>query len=394
MDMAMEEARERGHEEVVPAHLALAVTRNEGEAWELIRRAAAEPRQWRDYINYILGLNDGYEGAESGRVRSGHLRDIAELRYTGELGWSRPVLAVLEAALAIADGDFVDHRHLLAAFFEGHGGIAAGTARFVRLDAGRLRRAAGLPGPSRLVLPEERSSPRPKGRGSVLLLGSCHLDEAALRVAVGLTAPSKGAVGVVIEAATGDTDASPATELSDLTGFKFSDSGLLTRADAYNPGVVTSLLQAGCIWIDGGDVLRLYSALVGTPALQALVEASDSGSLIIGCSAGAQVLGHGCLAASEADDREEPVELLGWLDRVIVRPHCSGEAEQKALRRAVVAFPGSVGLGVAHRGAVLLRGGWRTVEAIRKGWDGGNVLLHGPELQPKWLRDGPVVLTP
>jgi cyanophycinase-like exopeptidase len=197
----------------------------------------------------------------------------------------------------------------------------------------------------------------------------------------------------VIEAAAGDTDASPASELSELTGFKFSDSGLLTRADAYNPGVVTTVLQARCIWIDGGDVLRLYSALVGTPALQALVEASDSGALVIGCSAGAQVLGYGCLAALEADAREEPVELLGWLDRVIVRPHCSGEAELRALRRTVAAFPGSVGLGVAHRGAVLMRSGWRTVEAIREGWDGGNVLLHGPELQPRGLRDGPVVLT-
>jgi hypothetical protein len=393
LDISIEEARERGHDEVVPAHLALAVTRDDGPAAELVRRAGAEPRQWRDYINYIVGLNDGYQGAESGRVRTGHLQDIVELRYTGDLGWSGAVVAVLKVALIIADGHVVDHRHLLAAFFEGHGGIAAGTARFVRLNAARVRQAAGLPRPQRMVLPEVRSSPRPDGRGPLLLLGSCHLDGAALRAAVQAAGPSKDVLGVVIEAAAGHGDASPASELSDLTGFRFSDSGLRARTDAYNAGVVMKVREARFIFIDGGSLLRLYSTLVGTPALQALVDASNSGALVVGCSAGAQVLGHGCLAALEADAREEPVEQLGWLGRVVVHPHCSGEAEQAALRRTVVAFPGSVGLGLAHRGAVLLRSGWRTVEAISDGWDGGSFLLSGPELQAKWLRDGPAVLS-
>jgi cyanophycinase-like exopeptidase len=392
LELAVEEARERGHHVVEPAHLALALTREKGAAAELIRRAGAEPRRWRDYVNYVLGENDGVRAAELQRVRPGHLKDVVQIRYLGPLAWSDAAQAVLEDALQIAGAGLVDHRHVLAAFFDGHGHIAAGTARFMRLSAQAVRQAGGLPPRERISLPDDRTGrvAQPKGKAHLVLLGSCQLDQPALRAAFA-RAPrqsmdERGAV--LIDSASPEPDGGLAKQLSALLGTEVRDSGLRDRDDAFDPRVAESIRSAAAIFLDGGSVLRLYSTLSATPALEALVAASDAGAVLVACSAGAQLLGRGCLARLDPDGGEEPLRLLGWLGRFVIHPHCSGQGEEELLRRTLAAFQGSAGLGIAHRGAVVVHPGWQDAEEIVQGWDGGSFILNSHDGLPKRFHGG------
>ncbi|MDQ6742549.1 MAG: hypothetical protein M3Z97_06515, partial [Candidatus Dormibacteraeota bacterium] len=292
LELAAEEARERGHGLVEPAHLVLALTRQDGEAADLIHRAGAEPRIWRDYINYILGVNDGMRQAELGQMRPGHLKDVVQIRHQGALATSDALAALLQDALEIAAGDPVDHRHVLAALFEGHGHIAAGTARFMRLSAEAVREAGRLPGPDLEQLPEYGDAvPIPRGVGRLVLFGSCHIDQPALleilSPAERQSVEARGAL--LVDAASPEPEPELAESLSAMLGFEVRDSGIRDRVDASDARAVDRLETAGAILLEGGSVLRLYSTLSGTPVLGALVAASDAGTAVIACSAGAQL---------------------------------------------------------------------------------------------------------
>lgn len=58
VEMAEEEARERGQSKVRPEHIAAALTRS-GAATRLLEELHLDPRRWRDRIIYTLGVNNG-----------------------------------------------------------------------------------------------------------------------------------------------------------------------------------------------------------------------------------------------------------------------------------------------------------------------------------------------
>lgn len=71
---------------------------------------------------------------------------------------------------------------------------------------------------------------------------------------------------------------------------------LYTREDAFNPEFVEAIHDAGLIYLSGGDPHYLTDALIDTPVWEAIVRAWSTGSSLMGCSAGAMVLGSEIIA--------------------------------------------------------------------------------------------------
>jgi cyanophycinase-like exopeptidase len=106
--------------------------------------------------------------------------------------------------------------------------------------------------------------------------------------------------------------------------------------------------EAGLIYLsDGPDAPGLVRALLGSPALQAMIQAFEGGAVIVGMGAGAAVLG------AWIEDSRTPfggaprtVPALSWLPNVIVVPHFLG-ADQ--LRGLLDLQPDCFGLGIPER---------------------------------------------
>jgi cyanophycinase-like exopeptidase len=390
LEDAEEEARERGHRVVLPEHLALALLRRPSPVWPLLQSLKVEPRRWRDYINHVIGVN---QGMREERDRQLHDRppNPAALRYDGELVIGPGTASVVARTHEIA-GDNTGPEHLLIAFFGGHGDIAAGTARWMGLTENRVRAMVGLP--PQTVDYQVGPGNRPATGGPLILMGSCHHNSETLdRIVTIAGAESSELVRATAVFAAGGQPDMELARLFDQAGATMMDSGIYSRADAHNPESCELLRRADVIHVDGGNVKRLCDVLVGTPALDAMVDANERGAVISGCSAGMHVLGAGCTEDWPAPgDPAGPFPLLGWLPDVVLEPHCSGERSVERLRRAMRSFPGTRGLGIAHQGAVLIHPGWRRIESIAAGFGLGNFLLAGPDTEPLPILQTPIDL--
>ncbi|MDP8932080.1 MAG: hypothetical protein M3O70_26805 [Actinomycetota bacterium] len=405
VEVAEEEARERGHDHVEPHHLALALTRD-GDMRELLERLGLWARIWRDYINFILGFNAGLRSAERQRMRPGAMRHPQEIYYSGALQVRVSTLTVLEEARHEADRSGVpaDAPHLLVALMEsGYGGIGAGTARWLGLTPTAVRQAANLSTrqPSAPVLPEVGELPRPRGVGPLVLLGGGPTPAHALQTAVEL-ARGTGSSPVriaLVNAALGRIGGE-VEEVAQrrIAGIQAAVDGVEVVMPAWL--VARALTQRRCVrrWVRptwsswrAAVLCGCIKAPTGTPALEALVDASDRGAVVVGYSAGTQVLGAGCLEGWEAP---QPVPLLGWLGDFVIEPHCSGEGMQAQLRCLAAAFPGCRGLRVAHGGAVLVPAGWSRVENLVTGYDDGSIVLEDSAAAPHRLATTPFNLGP
>lgn len=393
--VAEEEARERGEAVVAGHHVALALTRDE-TAIELLQRLGLHARPWRDYINYILGVNAGARAHREQRLRMGvrKHRSPAALYHHGPTRPDPTAVAVVEGAHHEADraAQPVAASHVLVALATGSGGIGTGTAWWLGIGPAAVRRAAGLPPPPEPTPTSAAATlPHPQGRGALVLLGGGALPDAALTAVVELTAAAAGGTRVAVVGAAAGHGAPVQRRCAQLRGSvpdgEVTDAGLLNRDDAHDPRVLDRLAHADAIFLDGGDPQLLYQALAGTPALDVLVAASDRSAVVVGYSAGAQALGAGCRRGGWAEPY--PVTLLGWLSGLVIVAHCSGPGRIDELRATMTTFSGTRGLGVAHAGAVLISAGWGRIESLAVGYDQGSVVLDHPDAWPHLLRHHP-----
>jgi cyanophycinase len=66
---------------------------------------------------------------------------------------------------------------------------------------------------------------------------------------------------------------------------------LLTREDAGKPELAEQIARANFVYFSGGKPRYLLETLQGTPAWEAVMQVYRSGGVIVGCSAGAMVMG-------------------------------------------------------------------------------------------------------
>lgn len=392
--VAEEEARERGEATVAGHHVALALTRDP-DAQELLEAIGLSARRWRDYLNFILGVRASSQAEREQRHRPGHHRSPAEVYHHGPVEPDEGARGLLDTAHAEAAqaGHPIGAAHLLVAITSRSSGVATGTARWLGVTEDAVRHAAALPSPPprQPAAPDPNTLPQPQRHGPLVLFGGGELAEPALTIMTELAAGHETGRAVqlaVVGAATPDGTAQRQAQLQALlTGVEVLDAGLTDRSAAHDPQVADELRRADVIFLDGGDPERLAHALADTPALEALVAASDHDTVIAGYSAGSQALGAGARLGGWAD--AHPVALLGWLTDVVIVPHCSGPGMINELRATMAAFPGTRGLGIAHAGAVLLPTGWHHAENLATGYDHGSILLDHPDAEPHLLSRQP-----
>lgn len=153
---------------------------------------------------------------------------------------------------------------------------------------------------------------------------------------------------------------------------------LLTREQAYEPGVLDQLGQADLIYFTGGNQIRLAQTLMDTPAHGALLAAWQRGAVLAGTSAGAMVFGPSYLtsgssaaalqrgAGAGAAAGVELREGLGVVPGVLVDTHFAREGRLGRLLVAAAQPPRMVGVGVDEdTAAVITADGVRALGAGR-----------------------------
>lgn len=132
---------------------------------------------------------------------------------------------------------------------------------------------------------------------------------------------------------------------------------------------VAMVLAADLVWLSGGDQERLMKRLEGTGVIEAIRQRYHDGGIIGGSSAGAAVMSDVMIARS-VDEYPKPLSDyplmgrgLGLWPGVIVDQHFLKLRRTERLKRAMVEFPGLVGIGIDESTAAFVRGG-REIEVV------------------------------
>jgi hypothetical protein len=358
--LAGRKASELGHSVVGVEHLLLAATRDELGCVGALRSIGVDGRQLRDFVMFICGVNEALiataQSKPYGRTRKHEPGDA----LPPVTAWAPEATDVVRHASAEAARDSrpVGPAHLL---------IACSPLLGYGPTANEIRSAFGVTIP---VAPERvaHSLPVPRRAGSLVLGGGGDKVSAAVRARLATTRPSIVYIGAAYPLRRGlgrwsddwTAGADPVI-----------DSGLYTRDDAHSDEVCRTIRAADVVLIGGGRPGVLYDSLAGTPALEALVDASDHGAVVVGTSGSAHIMGSAAINPY-GDDGVETEPTLAWLDDVVVSTHHRDTAEEVPnLRRWLwPTITTGVVLLVPEAGAVWVHPGWRHFEQLDHGTHG------------------------
>lgn len=355
--LAGREAAELGHSAVDEEHLLLAVTRDELGCVGALGTIGVGRRQLRDFVMFICGVNEA-------RAAQDQLRPYQRTRKREPVDalppvttWTPEATDVVRRAIAEAarDDGRVGPAHLL---------IACPPPPGFGLTPNEMRRALGLTVP---VAPERVAHrlPVPRRAGPLVLGGGGERIAAAVRARLATTPPSVVYIGAAYPLRRGlGRWADDWTAAGQLV----VDSGLYTRDDAHSEDVCRTIRAADVVFIGSGWPGVLYDNLAGTPALAALVAASDHGAVVAGTSGRANVMGSAAINPY-GDDGTEAEPTLGWLADIVVSTHHQNTAEELTnLRRWLwPTITSVVVLLVPQAGAVWVHPGWRQFEPLDPG---------------------------
>jgi len=124
-----------------------------------------------------------------------------------------------------------------------------------------------------------------------------------------------------------------------------------TRDDANNESYCQKIKHSKCVFMTGGDQLRITSILGGTKAWEELKTLYDSGGIIMGTSAGASVMSNTMIV--KGNDNEPPKKCtlkmapgLGLINGVIIDQHFDQRGRFGRLLCGVAESPDVLGLGI------------------------------------------------
>jgi hypothetical protein len=351
------EAAELGDSEVDVEHLLLAATRDELGCVEALQSIGVDRRRLRDFVMFICGVNEARIASAKSRPYGRTRKRESATALPPVTRWTTEATNVVLRATAEAacDNRPIEPAHLL---------IACAPLPGSELSANEMRRHFGVSVPVATERVAHRL-PVPRRVGPLVLGGGGEKVVATVRARLVTTRPSIVYIGAAYPLRRGlgpwggdwSTGADPAI-----------DSGLYTRDDAHSDDVCRAISAADVVLIGGGRPGVLYDSLAGTPALAALVAASDHGAVVAGTSGSAQVLGSAAINPY-GDDGVETEPTLAWLAGVVVSTHHRDTAEEVTnLRRWLwPALATDVVLLVPEAGAVWVHPGWRHFEQLHPG---------------------------
>jgi cyanophycinase-like exopeptidase len=121
------------------------------------------------------------------------------------------------------------------------------------------------------------------------------------------------------------------------------------QLSARDPANYRRLSQASLIYIGSGSIQRLIEAVEGTPVIEAIAEAFDSGAVIVGASVGAMLLGKWGLSNSNG----KVYRGWGWVPDAVVVPHYTPERSDE-VRSSLRRYPEALALGIPDNVALAL----------------------------------------
>jgi cyanophycinase len=212
--------------------------------------------------------------------------------------------------------------------------------------------------------------------GPVILIGGAEdkrRDRVILSRFVELAGGSEGHIAII----------STASTLGDLATERYGDlfrelgaervTGLrpLSREEANDPAVASSLADATGIFLTGGNQVRLVSVVGGTRLEDALVSAHDRGAVVAGTSAGASAASTHMVAfgRSGASPKHRMIHIsagLGLVDGVVVDQHFEQRGRMGRLLAAVALSPRLIGIGLDEDTAAVIHAD-RTLEVLGRG---------------------------
>lgn len=132
-----------------------------------------------------------------------------------------------------------------------------------------------------------------------------------------------------------------------------------TREDADNDNYCEKITGARCVFITGGDQLRITSILGGTKASGALKTLYSTGGVIMGTSAGASVMSSTMVVQGNDNQPARKCTLkmapgLGLIDGVIIDQHFDQRGRFGRLLCGISENPETLGIGIDEDTAVKL----------------------------------------
>ena len=132
-----------------------------------------------------------------------------------------------------------------------------------------------------------------------------------------------------------------------------------TRDDAENADYCESIKNSKCIFMTGGDQLRITSILGGTRAYNELKNVYDSGGIIMGTSAGASVMSSTMVVQGIDNEPARKCTLkmapgLGLFNGVIIDQHFDQRGRFGRLLCGVAENPDVLGIGIDEDTAIKL----------------------------------------
>lgn len=130
-----------------------------------------------------------------------------------------------------------------------------------------------------------------------------------------------------------------------------------TREDANNEENYQKIVDAGGIFMTGGDQLRITSILGGTKVFTGLIEAYLKGVVIAGTSAGASVMSNTMIVDGNSNDPARKCTLkmasgLGLLEEAIIDQHFDQRGRFGRLLCGVAENPHMLGIGIDEDTAI------------------------------------------
>ena len=132
-----------------------------------------------------------------------------------------------------------------------------------------------------------------------------------------------------------------------------------TRENANQAGYCRHIKNARCVFITGGDQLRITSILGGTAVCRELKNLYKNGGVIMGTSAGASVMSSTMIVEGADNQPAKKCTLkmapgLGLIGGVIIDQHFDQRGRFGRLLCGVAENPGVLGIGIDENTAVIL----------------------------------------
>ena len=136
---------------------------------------------------------------------------------------------------------------------------------------------------------------------------------------------------------------------------------LYCRADGNDPGLIDRLCQASCVFLTGGNQLRLSTILGGTEIARTIRRRNADGMVVAGTSAGAAILSEHMIAYGEEGPtpRAGMVNLapgFGLVNSLIIDQHFRQRDRIGRLLTALAYNPYEIGLGLDEDTAAFIVG--------------------------------------